>query len=298
MSRPAPAPGDDPRLAAAVRAEQHAIRDAYPGLLSRMLAEWAAATPDDPAAWLAYAGSYLFATGPVRWAVDPPPLSRVAPRPDFEELCRAFDGAAAILLTHAHEDHFCTPVLGALRDLPARWVMPEFLVRRAVDDAGLPPERIAVASPREPLEIEGLTITAFEGLHRQQPPNGAGPPTGLDATGYLVEAAGRRLLLPGDTRTYDATALPALGPVDWLFALVWLGRGAALKAAPPLLDAFAIFLADLQPRSVALTHLWEVGRAPADYWTGRHAALVEGRLRLLRPSLRIVTPALGDRLAL
>ena len=94
---------------------------------------------------------------------------------------------------------------------------------------------------------------------------------GVPATGYLVEFQNKRWLFPGDTRTYDASQLPSFGPVDGLFAHLWLGRGCALMDEPPLLDAFCQFCLDLQPRRIILTHLNEFGRDADDFWDEEHA---------------------------
>ena len=71
----------------------------------------------------------------------------------------------------------------------------------------------------------------------------------MPSTGYLIESDEKRLLLPGDTRTYDTAALPDFGPVDVAFAHVWLGRNAALQTAPPLLEEFCRFVEALETQN-------------------------------------------------
>ena len=83
--------------------------------------------------------------------------------------------------------------------------------------------------------------------------------------GYLIECCGRRWLVPGDTRTYDASQLPVFDEVDVLFAHVWLGRRSALLDEPPLLDDFCRFCLDLKPHQLILTHLNEFGRDASDF---------------------------------
>jgi hypothetical protein len=63
--------------------------------------------------------------------------------------------------------------------------------------------------------------------------------------------------------------------MDGLFAHIWLGCGCAMLDAPPLLDSFCRFFADLGPRCIILTHLMEFGRTMDDYWDVEHAQLVQ-----------------------
>jgi hypothetical protein len=112
--------------------------------------------------------------------------------------------------------------------------------------------------------------------------------------GYLVEFGGKRWLFAGDTRTYDASLLPSFGPVDGLFAHVWLGRGCARQTKPALLDPFCRFLLDLQPCRIVLTHLQEFARSPQDYWDVSHARLACSRLHEMRPEVDAEFALMGD----
>ncbi|MCX6035958.1 MAG: hypothetical protein NTV38_13445, partial [Chloroflexi bacterium] len=94
-----------------------------------------------------------------------------------------------------------------------------------------------------------------------------------------VEMGGKRWLFPGDTRTYDPAGLPDLGPVDVLFAHLWLGRAVALQSHPPLLELFCRFCLAFQPRRVILTHLEEWGRQASDFWDIEHAKMAVSVLK-------------------
>ena len=96
--------------------------------------------------------------------------------------------------------------------------------------------------------------------------------------GYLVEFSGKRWLLPGDTRTYEAAQLPDFGALDGLFAHLWLGRGCALLEEPPLLEDFCRFCLDLHARRILVTHLEEFGRSAQDTWRSAHAMRVIERI--------------------
>lgn len=238
----------------------------YPALWQNMITEWKSPGPDR--AWLTYSANYLFRTGGVRWALDPLTLNwrlkDSAPKVDVSDL----GDASFILLTHRHKDHLDLDLLFALRHFPICWVVPEPILAQ-VTEAGIPRENILVPRLLQPIEINSIRITPFDGLHFEILADGT--QKGVPAIGYLIEWADKRWLFPGDTRTYDVSQLPDFGPLDGVFAHLWLGRGSALLESPPLLDPFCRFFADLQPRRIILTHLTEFGRAADDYWDVPHA---------------------------
>ena len=246
-----------------------AIRS-YSGMWTRLAAEWTTPAVDDRA-WLMYAANYLFRTSNVRWAMDPLSLRQripAAPAVDYSALT-ALD---YVVLTHRHADHLDLQLLALLKDFHVRWIVPEALLEplRSLD---LPPEKLTIARPLEPLQLGALTLIPFEGRHWEADASRPGGRRGVPALGYLAEFNGNRWLFPGDTRTYDASQLPAFGSVDGLFAHLWLGRGQALSEQPPLLDAFGRFCLDLQPRRIVITHLNEWGRSAHEMWTPAHARL-------------------------
>lgn len=137
---------------------------------------------------------------------------------------------------------------------------------------------------------------SIAGLHLAHMPGGE--TRGVPSMAYLVEFAGGRWLFPGDTRTYDASQIPALGAVDVLFAHLWLGRAAAIRDEPPLLHAFCRFCTDLRPNRVIVTHLEELGRAADDYWEARHFEQVRACLGESVPGLPVEAALMGDGLSL
>jgi L-ascorbate metabolism protein UlaG (beta-lactamase superfamily) len=150
----------------------------------------------------------------------------------------------------------------------------------------------------EPLELEGIKITPFDGLHREVDSTYPDGRRGVPAIGYLMEFSGKRWLFPGDTRTFDASQLPSFGPVDGLFAHLWLGRGCALNEKPPLLDAFCSFCLELQPKRIIVTHLEEFGRTIDEYWDEEHFQPVRRQILERAPDRIIESAYLGKRVDL
>jgi L-ascorbate metabolism protein UlaG (beta-lactamase superfamily) len=267
----------------------------YPALWSNMIAEWNSPGPDDRA-WLLYSANYLFRTQDVRWAIDPLTLKwRVNYAPQVDA-AHDLEKLSFILLTHRHEDHLDLDLVTALRHLPITWVVPEFLWLTVVEQAGLPRENIIVPIPRNPIELRGIRILPFDGLHWEIMPDGER--RGVPALGYLIELNGRRWLFPGDTRRYEAAQLSGLGPVDDLFAHLWLGRGSALMKEPPLLDDFCRFCFDLKPRRIILTHLDEFGRDAVDFWEETHVRKVRSRLQAISSEVSVGFARMGGSVLL
>lgn len=256
-----------------------------------MLFEWSSPVPGDRA-WLMHAANYLFRTSGLRWTLDPLTLHHrlsSAPAVDVSALA-ALD---YVVLTHRHTDHIDPALLAALCDFSARWIVPEALLTQ-VRTLGLPPEKLIIARPLEPLCLGALTLTPFEGRHFEADDTRPGGIRGVPATGYLAEFSGKRWLFPGDTRTYDASLLPSFGCVDGLFAHLWLGRGQALAPVPPRLDEFGQFCLDLQPGRIVLTHLNEWGRPEKELWTEHHARLVMDWFTFHAPCVPVQSALMGE----
>lgn len=272
------------------------VARSYPESWARLIAEWSSPGPEDRA-WLTYSANYLFRTGGVRWALDPLTLPSRLPQAAPADAARDLAPLSFIVLTHRHADHLDLGLVRLLSGLPLRWVAPEFLLEKLAA-AGLRRDRVLVACPLEPLEVEGVHLTPFDGLHWQDDPTQPDGRRGVPALGYLAEFSGRRWLFPGDTRSYQAEKLPSFGPIDGLFAHLWLGRGAARQTPPPLLEAFCRFCIDLQPRRVVITHLEEFGRKAEDCWDLEHARRAADRLGELAPALTVTIALTGESLPL
>lgn len=248
-------------------------------------------TSTTPRVWLMYAASYLFRTGSVRWAIDPVRLTQRVPEAPAIDYARDLGGLSFVLLTHSHRDHLDLELIRRLSHHAIAWVVPEAMVKCVQKGAGLPARQMIVPHPLRPIELCGIQITPFEAMHWN-----AGH--GVPEMGYLAEFGGKRWLFPGDTRRYDASTLPDLGPVDSLFAHTWLGRGSAMQDDPPLLEPFCRWCVGLRASRVVLTHLDEFGRGPGSIWSTEHAVLIAARLRQLQPAVDVVSLITGHGILL
>jgi L-ascorbate metabolism protein UlaG (beta-lactamase superfamily) len=215
----------------------------------RMLAEWSSASKGDHA-WLLYSANYLLVTGGIRWAVDPLTLhSRVPGMPQGD--ISALVALDYILLTHRHADHLDMSLLRQLKEYPIKWIVPEFMLS-TLQPLKLHPDNVIVMRHMQPIHLNNLTITPFDGLHLVPDASLPGGQRGVPAMGYLAEFNGKKWLFPGDTRVFDASRLPSFGPVDGLCMHVWLGKEEALNSQLPLLEHICRFCLDLQPKRILL----------------------------------------------
>jgi L-ascorbate metabolism protein UlaG (beta-lactamase superfamily) len=193
-----------------IRAQEQELVRRFPNLWQDMINDWSQPGAQDRA-WLMYSANYLFRTNNIRWSIDPVRLEhRLAGAPAVDYV-GGLGNLSFVLLTHRHGDHLDLDLIRSLKDLPITWVVPEALLALVQRDVNLSMSQIVVPMALRPVEIQGIRITAFEGMHWEKR---SGEPTardrGVPAMGYLVEQGKRRWLFPGDTRTYDARLLPAL----------------------------------------------------------------------------------------
>jgi L-ascorbate metabolism protein UlaG (beta-lactamase superfamily) len=270
----------------------------YPSLWDKLIAEWNSSGSGDRA-WLMYSANYLFRTNDVRWAMDPLLLkSRLSQAPGMVDAARDLRDLEFVILTHRHKDHLDSGLVRALHHLPIHWVVPEAMLPQVQGEMGLSPEKILVPKLLQPIVLNGLRITAFDGLHWENSPACPSARRGVPAAGFLVEQGGKRWLFPGDTRSYDLSGIPDLGPVDVLFVHLWLGRASANQSPPPLLERFCEFCLAMKPRRIILTHMEEWGRKAVDFWDLEHAGQVVAVLNRLAPSLPVEVARMGDSISL
>lgn len=269
----------------------------YPFIWDNIVSKWKLPDPDDRA-WLMYSANYLFRTHGIRWAVDPLTLRCRLAKAPVMDVARDLKGLDFVLLTHEHKDHLDIKLLNELRHLPIYWVVPEAILPMVQEEVELSTKQVFVPKPLQPIKLMGFNITPFAGLHWEESGEYLAVRRGVPAMGYLVEKGEKRWFFPGDTRKYDPAGLPDFGPVDVLFAHLWLGRGRALNPDSKLVDDFCRFCLDLRPRRIILTHLEEWGRQAPDFWEIEHAEQVVSVIKKYAPILPVEIVRMGDEVSL
>ncbi len=262
----------------------------YPYLWERVIDEWRTGNNED-AAWLTYSANYLFRTTGIHWALDPYFLLHRIGIPHTYDLSQDLSKLELVVLSHAHNDHFDLKLIHALRDLPIHWVVPEFMLELAVNQAGLHRDRIIIPQPGSQFTFKGLSFTPFNGLHFNEG-------HGISEIGYLVEFNRRRWLFPGDVRRYDISVFPRFGELDGVFAHLWLGKGCALQENPPLLDEFHTFFSRLNPTRLVITHMQEIGREKEELWDLHHYTQVLHLFQQNKNSIELQPALTGQKIIL
>ncbi len=267
-----------------------AAREKYPSLWQSLTSEWRNWDGPD-SIWLTYSANYLLHTGGLKWAIDPFHLSSRLDGMEPPDYASDLRGISGIVFTHIHADHVDWQLIQSLSKLKIKWVIPDQMLDLILSEIELPPENIIVPINNIPIEIGPVTLLPFDGLHfRGQ--------NGVPETGYLVEFNQKRWLFPGDTRKFDARRLPVISDISGMVAHLWLGKGSARMAPPPLLTEFCDFCRDIHPSKLLITHLYEIGRDENDLWDKHHFQQVLDRLTGLLGSSRIEYAVMGDRVLL
>jgi L-ascorbate metabolism protein UlaG (beta-lactamase superfamily) len=233
--------------------------------------------------------SYLFTLAGEKIAVDP----QIRRKSDFalvEDTIKEYFGSlSAILITHEHDDHFCTPLARLLKDTDVIYYLPHDMHQKWIDESELPPERIRFVRPGDVFKIGGVTVKAFHTPHR---PFGAD--WELPERGYELSTEKGRVLLPGDIREYAYTDYPKeLYGADLCIAHVWAGNDSIhpeeyLPKMEKAADLFSLFAA----KKYFLAHLYEIGRAQNVMWDTEHANLLAGMLKERLPQCEASAPLL------
>ncbi len=272
----------------------------YPKLWANVLAAWRR-PPEGDRACLTYAANYLFHTAGTRWAIDPLVLSSRIPDARPVDVANDLRGLSFVLLTHRHADHLDIDVLRALRVHPITWVIPKDIASYVREQAGLDDRNIIIPRAGSEIGFNELTVLPFEGRHWEETgKDESGKPVvkGVPSVGYQVKCRSKTWLFPGDVRNYELKDKPDFGPVDVVFAHLWLGRHCALQESPPLLDAFCKFYIHFDPARIVVTHMEELGRKAQDYWDMEHYRQVQKRWKELAPHIDVQAALTGDQVFL
>ncbi|MBR5867861.1 MAG: MBL fold metallo-hydrolase [Clostridia bacterium] len=212
--------------------------------------------------------SYLLRLGDKKFAFDPS-ACHLPGEEDIRALLydtlRHYDG---VISTHAHYDHYDGELLAMLAPHIPCYVanfMPDLPDVRKVQSG-------------ETLSFGEANFTFFESPHSRGE-------NLVNELGFLLEYQGRRHLFPVDVRTYDASRVPVVGPVDTLISHLWLGRVQALdqENQAEYIEDFIAFANTFAPKKTIIGHLCDPRRIIPDMWSPLHVARVAPRLSAPTP---------------
>jgi len=143
--------------------------------------------------------------------IDAPDLERQVPIPYQPEKLTRVDW---VLITHDHMDHCDPHTLPSLAKASpqARFIGP-LVVRKQLEQWGIPAYRVLAAPPEELDLGDGLSVQAIPAAHPKIRFDQDGQPL---AVGYLFRRDGHSLYLAGDTSLCDdlLETLKRVGPID------------------------------------------------------------------------------------
>ena len=101
-------------------------------------------------------------------------------------------------ITHGHGDHFNAATSRVLaKKSKCLFVIPRNCLEKA-RDFGIPENRLAVARPRQPMEVRGIKVEPLRALHGNR--KGAVYwEANLDDCGYVFHLGGKSIMQPGDS---------------------------------------------------------------------------------------------------
>lgn len=210
------------------------------------------------------------------------PLRRHTPAPARDEL-GAID---AVLISHAHPDHFDGASLGRIDGEPM------VIVPRGLGPAvARAKSRVTEVTVNDRIDVGGVRVTAVPARHGRWPVHAAARPLG-----YLIEGS-QGIYFAGDTALFPGMAGLA-GRVD--VALLPVGRWGPPLGPDRLTPASAVDAARLVGATVALPIHWGTLYVPGFRagrwgWSSRDAGPAFAREAERLPDLRVVVIEPGER---
>jgi L-ascorbate 6-phosphate lactonase len=182
-----------------------------------------------------------------------------------EELAPLLDVA---FITHGHGDHFNRKTARVLAEGGrCTFVMPANCVEQA-HRLGIPENRIRVATPRKPFELDGMKVSPVRAIHGN-PRSAVYFEANLEDCGYLIELGGKTFLQPGDSVLLEDHLF--LKHVDVLFF--------SPTEHNTHIGPSVILINELEPEFILPQHRDTYRVTPQNrYWTGGYPHEVKDRL--------------------
>lgn len=249
---------------------------------------------NDEEDWFAvvYSSSYVLSLDGTKILLDPSFRNPAYLDCVSDRASEDFKKVDAILISHAHDDHFCPRVAKISKGTEVLWYVPDNIEKKHIDKYGIGSEYLHIVSQGESFNIGNVKITPYNMPHTDA--DGTNP---MPEYGYLIESSKRRLFFPVDIRNYDLSLIPQnLGKLDTVFLHVWLGRGNALNfPCEPTLTDFCRYAAAYNAEKVSLAHIYEVERNMTDMWTYTHCGAIMDKLMCISPETEVFAPKYGKK---
>lgn len=259
----------------------------YPLWWRKMAEQWGDCRYDNHF-WMIGSSSYVFKTDGILWAMDPVWLLPGMLEELSDELIREMSRLRFIVFTHEHGDHFSPEAVCVLKDIPVKWVVPQYFEKWFLS-TGVPRENCIFAKPGDELAFDGINITAYLGHHHY-----FGGTEGPESLMYTVKTSKKSLFFPADLRDFKREFIPE-GNYDDVFLHMYLNRenGYAYpfdEYYKPLTE----FAAALDTKRIYIGHLYGFQCGHPDLiWNFAHAGMLEDGLYCLRPDIEVTAPRIG-----
>lgn len=243
----------------------------------------------EDALYLIGPSSYMISLMGEKLAIDPQVRRAEELMLVKDAIIDAFRSVSTVLITHEHDDHFCTELTRLLKNEDILWVLPEGMRQKWVEESELPAEKIRFVREGDTLSIGSLTVKVFDSPHVP-----FGEEKELVERGYEIACERGRILAPGDIREYAYTDYPPLDPPALCLAHVWAGNDSIHpEEFLPRMEKCADFFARFHAKRYFLGHLYEIGRDQMHMWDMSHAALLSEKLRARLADCCVQAPILG-----
>lgn len=235
--------------------------------------------------------SYLVKIGKMRFALDPVWLIPGTFDTLKEELKKDLAGLDFIIFTHEHGDHFNPEQISVLKELPVKWLVPNYFDKWFLS-SGVKKDNCIFLAPDMTLEIAGGRIETFDGHHHYL--DGSKGPEELM---YVVKSGGKKIFFPADLRDFDPAFIPGKDDFDHVFLHMYLSRTSG--ADYPFEEYFthiAEYAAALPTKHIFLGHLYGFQYGSENrIWNYMHAGMLEDALFCLRPDITLTVPKVGRK---
>ncbi len=247
-------------IRARLEAEKVAEREKYEKNYGEILAHVRKSIAEKECICAIAHAAYLVRLGDLRIAVDPNLWLTPEREECFKALVSLLSECDAVVITHAHSDHYTPSLLKALPSNISLYI-PSFVAYEGEN---------VIRCDDGTVKTQGdVTFTFFESLHYKD--------RSLRECGFALTRGGKNYVFPADVRLYDAPH--AVFPnTEVLVSHLWLGRATACD--PDACDpaAFCRFVNSHHAAHVLVSHLNDHRRDTEFFWSDAHYEMVQAQI--------------------